>query len=323
LNHGKEKDKSVDNLNDRLDVFDLDDLGERLFDLMPFGRRPPQTDRNEDGRLGIDYWRGKWIIPAHEWMKGTNIYGVLQCFPDKYMPEILNLERFTQCFRLKSVFDSHDPILSEQFQSWKSDYLELYEFRKDPDYGRMKCYDCILSPSQDNGLTMGIFRVLVNSLELEDSPYRSIYPCHVVNRFKCPYDRTIEREYTVTKDNIERKNSIEVNHLFHLEKIAGAVDGALMKAQELGNDSVIFVNSPQDVYDILTNMAALESILDQGLREDAKLCYLNETLKEREKWKEEDKEQYKKTVLDFFASIKDKININDLTVYPRQAVYPS
>jgi hypothetical protein len=61
-------------------------------------------------------------------------------------------------------------------------------------------------------------------------------------------------------------------------------------------------------------------ILDQGLREDAKLCYLDERLKEREKWKG-DKETYKSTILEFFASIKERIDIDDLTVYPRQAIY--
>jgi hypothetical protein len=43
-------------------------------------------------------------------------------------------------------------------------------------------------------------------------------------------------------------------------------------------------------------------------------------MKEREKWKQ-DKEKYKSTIIDFFRSIKDKINFNDLTVYLRHTLY--
>jgi hypothetical protein len=296
------KDKSVNNLNDRLDNYD--------------------NDRDYDN---LSKWNGKWIIPAEEWMQGTNVYGALQCFPDKFLPEILQLDRFIMCFRLKSTFDTKDPALREAFQSWKRDYLALLEFRKDPDYGHMKCNRCLLEPGWDNGLNMGIFRVLANSLELEDSPYRSIYTCNIVNRFRYPYDRTIERDSFVTKYNIARKNSTEVDYLFHLGKIADAADTALHQAQNLGKYSVIDVNSPRDVYNILTDMGKLESILDQGLEEDGKFCYLDEGLREREKeenkWKEDDKEKYKSTIIDFFTSIKDRININDLTVYPRPS-YP-
>jgi hypothetical protein len=325
LNRDRDKkDKSVDKLNDRLD--DLN-VNERLFDILPAGEKPPQNNDNKDGRLGIDYWRGKWIIPTEIWKQGTSVYGVLKCFPDKFLPEILDLNRFIMHFKFFNTLnsdkyrfdlDSNDPALKAAFASWKKDYLELLEFRRDPEHGQMKCHHCLLSPRwHEFGLFMGIYKVLANSLDIEDAPYRSIYPCNVVNRFKCPYDRTIEREYFITKYNISRKNSTEVDYLFHLSKIANAVETALIKAQELGNDSVIPVNSPQDVYDILTNTKALESILDQGLREDDKLCYLDDELKEREKWKHNNKS----TIIDLFKSIKDKININDLIVYPRNAIY--
>jgi hypothetical protein len=317
LNQGRERDKSVNNLNDK-----LNNLDERLHDYSS-DSKPPQDDKNLDGRLGIDYWRGKWIVPVDIWRQGINVYGALKCFPDRYMPEILELERFTMYFRLHDVFDSRDSMLKDAFELWKSDYLALLEYRRDSEYGHTKCYNCLLSQRWDNGLFMGIYRILANSLGIEADPLKSIYPCNVVNRFKCPYDRTIEREYTVTKDNIAKVNSTEVDYLFHLGKIAEAVEEALIKAQELGNDSVIIINSPQDVYEILRDREKLEKILDQGLREDEKLCYLDEYLKERRKWKEEDEEKYKSTILDFFSSIRGKININDLMVFPRQAVYPS
>jgi hypothetical protein len=272
---GRDRDKSVDNLNDRLDIYD--------------------NDYNLDN---VSKWKEKWIVPAEEWKQGTNVYGALQCFPDRFLPEILQLDRFTMYFSLHAVdrskIDSKDPALREAFEKWKYEYLEHCEFVKDPDYGNMKCFDCILSPSQDNGLTMGIFMVLANSLA----------SCHIVNRFKCPYDRVIEREYFVTKGNIARKNDTEVDYLFYLAKIADAVDTALHQAQDLGKYSVIDINSPEDVHDNLTDMKALESILDQGLREDGKICYLDEGLREREKerqkWKEDDKEKYKRTIIDLF-----------------------
>ena len=69
-----------------------------------------------------------------------------------------------------------------------------------------------------------------------------------------------------------------------------------MQAQELRDKSVVRVNSAQDVYQILTDREALEMVLDQGLEEKYK--------------------KYKSTIIGFFTNIKDKININDLTVYP-------
>jgi hypothetical protein len=94
-----------------------------------------------------------------------------------------------------------------------------------------------------------------------DGDGTSIYPCKVLNRFACPYDK---KSNNYSMDDITKKP--EVDHLFNLSEIAFAVELALAKAQE--KDSVFRVKSADDVYHVLTDEEALEKVLNQGLKEE-------------------------------------------------------
>jgi hypothetical protein len=116
-------DKSVNNLSERLD---------KLY--------PHTSNNNSDG---IKYWKGRKIIPLDKWLKITkantisrrenynyNVKEGLQYFPDDY---------FEWMFSLGIPED-----LKEEANKWYSDYIELMKYRKNPHYGRTKCFRCLL-----------------------------------------------------------------------------------------------------------------------------------------------------------------------------------
>ena len=99
-------------------------------------------------------------------------------------------------------------------------------------------------------------------------------------------------EEDITENDITKNP--DVDYLFYLSELAFAVELALARAQE--KDSVFLVNSAQDAYHILTNREILEKVLQQGLKEEHV--------------------QYKDRIVELFMNIKDKIRVEDLTVYP-------
>jgi hypothetical protein len=116
----------------------------------------------------------------------------------------------------------------------------------------------------------------------------SIYPCKVLNRFACPCDK---QSINYTKDGNIKKPDVE--YLFHLSEIAFAIELALAKAKE--EDSVFRIRTAKDVYNVLIDKETLEKVLQQGLKEEHM--------------------QHKDSIIEFFLKMKDKIRIEDLTVY--------
>jgi hypothetical protein len=79
----------------------------------------------------------------------------------------------------------------EDARKWDSDYLELMEYTKNPNYGRLKFFHCLLSPAGDDPIFIGINRLISKGLTNGEQQRDLIqYPCQVVNRFQCPYERT-------------------------------------------------------------------------------------------------------------------------------------
>ena len=66
----------------------------------------------------------------------------------------------------------------------------------------------------------------------------SVYPCKVLNRFACPYDKKNNINFTLEDDNIKRP---DFDYLFYLSEIAFAVELALAKATE--QDSKVYRNN--------------------------------------------------------------------------------
>jgi hypothetical protein len=154
------------------------------------------------------------------------------------------------------------------------------QYRKNPNYGKTKCSKCLLSTDREEAaIFLGINKVVARALSSSFSP--SIYPCPIQNRFECPYD------------NKEETRSIDVDQLFQLSEIAFLVELAFATAEE--DTSKIQIKNRQDVYNALTDRDTLDAILQQGL--------------------DEERQKYKNEIVEFFMAIKDRVRIEDLTIY--------
>jgi hypothetical protein len=241
---------------------------------------------------GSKYWKGREIIQLDKWLKITkantissikdyNVRQGLQYFPDDYV---------------KWMFPLGIPQqeLQEEANKWYSEYLELMAFKRNPVYGKMKCYGCLLSTHREEAaIYIGINKVIAKGLEGQEnnnnsnntstSQQQPLYPCKIQNRFECPYEK---------KGKKTTDAKFDVEDLFALDRMAFQVELAFGKAQEK-ETSNIQIKTVQDIYHALTNTDTLNKILEQGL-------------------KEEEHMKYKDHIVEFFMSFKDKITIEDL-----------
>jgi len=205
-------DKSVNNLSQKLD---------KLY---------PDTSNNSSD--GINYWKGRKIIPLDKWLKTTkantisrrkdyNVKEGLQYFPDDY---------FEWMFPLGIPED-----LKEEANKWYSDYVELMEYRRNPRIGRTKCFRCLLSPSrEESAIFLELNKVIARTIEQEDNSSSTIYPCPILNRYECPFDKKKSNNNNNNRIKEEEKedfNLLEVDDLFNLSEIAFQIQLALGKAQ--------------------------------------------------------------------------------------------
>jgi hypothetical protein len=164
------------------------------------------------------------------------------------------------------------------------------EYSKNTKYGKTKCFHCLLSPDREEAaIFIGINKVISRALDTDGT---SVYPCRVLNRFACPYDKKIVvDEKDITGSGIPKKP--DVDDLFYLSELAFAVELALAKAQEEG--SVFRIRSAEDAYHVLTDKETLEMVLQEGLKEEHM--------------------QYKDRIVEFFMNMKDRIKVEELRVY--------
>ncbi len=229
------------------------------------------------------YWKGRKIVSLDQWYaikENYSLKAALQYFPNDFR------------YGFSCTFDNiEDQTLKEDADRWYSDFVKLMEYNKNTEYGKTKCFRCLLSPDREEAaIFIGINKVMSKAL---DTDGESVYPCKVLNRFVCPYDKKIVAEgEDMARDNnqIEKPN---VDYLFYLSELAFAVELALAKAQE--EDSVFRIRSAADAYHALTNRETLEMVLQQGLK--------GEHI------------QYKDKIVELFINMKDRIKIEDLRVY--------
>ena len=234
------------------------------------------------------YWKGRKVVSLNEWLKIKNNYGLnaaLQYFPNDFPRSGLTF----------ILYGIEDQTLKQEADQWASDFIKLLEYRKSPEYGKWKCCRCLLSPDREEaGIFIGMNKVISRALDIttDDS---SIYPCKILNRFACPYDKKMiagSKEGEGLSGDIVTKKP-DVDFLFYLSELAFAVELALAKAQE--EDSVFKIRSAADAYHALTNMETLEVVLQQGLKEEHM--------------------QYKDRIVELFTNIKDRVKVEDLRVY--------
>jgi hypothetical protein len=314
-------DKSVNSLSQRLN---------KLY--------PDTTSSNSSD--DISYWKGRKIIPLDKWLKITkantisrrenyNVKEGLQYFPDDY---------FEWMFPLGIPED-----VKEEANKWYSEYIDLMEYRKNSRYGRAKCFHCLLNPCREEAaIFLGIDKVIARAIEQENNtPSSTIYPCPILDRNECPFEKRKSNNNNKLKDEEkENSNFLDVDDLFNLSEIAFQVELALGKAQtmtksnetiyetdfvsgtvkeiyanyygdpysfsieysledKLGKEvkrlSKVPIRNVQDVYDALIDRDTFDKLLQQGL--------------------EKEYQQYKDQIVEFFMNIKDKIKLEDLTIY--------
>jgi hypothetical protein len=313
----------------------------------------------------VNYWKGRKIISLDKWLKITkantisrresyNVKEGLQYFPDDY---------FEWMFPLGIPED-----LNEEANKWYSDYIELMEYRRNPRIGRTKCFRCLLSPdAEDSALFIGINKVIAralgdgnnynnskketsNSCNNNDScssctsTQTSIYPCKVLNRYACPFDKKKSNKNNNDKIKEEREseksNLLDVDNLFNLSEIAFQVELALGKAQGMTKSNETIYEADFEAgkvkeitsrYDGSPYSWSTEYPLEAKLGEVHRLSKVPirnvqdvyNTLTNREtldKVLEQglDNEEYQRhrdEIVNLFMSIKDKIKIGDLILY--------
>ena len=131
------------------------------------------------------------------------------------------------------------------------------EYKINPSYGKAKCFNCLLSPDRDDPIFVGINRLVAKGLgqnqnNENDNPIP--YPCHIVNRFECPY------EYEKGK---RPDTKFGVDDLYDLASMAFAVEISLAVARK--DSSTVQIKNKQDLYQALTNRETFDMILEQGL----------------------------------------------------------
>jgi hypothetical protein len=268
---------------------------------------------------GINYWRGKKIITLAEWNRkiGRNGKALLKDIEDHRIKEAL--QYFPDNYE-DSLFPMNiSKELMGVANKWYNQYIELMKFRNNSKCGRWICSDCLLCPdNENNGKNVGISKFIANAIEGDadeeeeeegeynnsnfDTPttIESLYPCSVLNRFKCPYEREDRRkkqkyqqQSSKGEEEEEDLDSFDVDYLFKLASVSSAVESALIIARK--ENSLVPIKNVVDIYNALTDRERFDKLLQQGLDE--------EHLK------------YKDGVVEFFMSIKDKVRIEDLTFF--------
>ena len=159
----------------------------------------------------------------------------------------------------------------------------------------------MLSPERDDPIFIGINRLVAKGLENTDSNTSPEYPCHIVNRFECPYK---------CKNGKPSDTKFDVDDLYDFASIAFAVEIALAVAQK--DSSVVQLKNKQDLYQALTNRETFTSILEQGL--NYVLSDL-ETFDDTSRVPEQLQEDNRDRIIDYFMNIKDKIKLEGLRFY--------
>ena len=258
---------------------------------------------------GINYWKGKKIVSLADWkkkiaisskahQKGVELHRIkeaLQYFPDDYDQSL---------FPFPVPAEPVPDEIVKMAEKWRKWYFDLMYYRNNSKCGRSLCSKCLLCTDKEkSGKYVGISKLVARAIEVNNNDEKegegnsnfgtctstqSLYPCSVLNRFKCPYQRTGEGE-----EAEEDANSFDVDYLFLLASYCSRVESALIKARKV--NSIVQIMNVEDIYNALNDRETLDKLLQQGL-DDSGL-------------------KYKEEIVDFFMSIKDDIRIEELTFH--------
>ena len=135
----------------------IQELTNRLDEVHPYSASNNSSEVRNDG---INYWKSKKIISVKEW---NEFYEKNSTYTDTYKNTLTSrkpLQYFPDDYNgSRSVLSIIDEKLKEEILNWNTDYYELFEYRKNPTLGRMKCSKCLLSGSNDDPIFIGIEKV--------------------------------------------------------------------------------------------------------------------------------------------------------------------
>jgi hypothetical protein len=174
------------------------------------------------------------------------------------------------------------------------------EYKRNPNYGRTKCFHCLLSPDGDDPIFIDINRLVAKGLEDDRDEKKNnpkSYPCHIVNRFECPYEKESRSDA-----------SFNVEDLLELANMAFVVEIALAVARK--DTPAVQVKNKQDLYQALTNRETFISILEQGLDY---VLFDKETFNDTSRFEQLQKDN-RDRITDYFMNIRDKIKIGRIKV---------
>jgi hypothetical protein len=155
----------------------------------------------------VRLWVGsfKRLIVLNEWLKIKNNYGLNAAL--QYFPNDFPRSGFT--FILSGI---EDQTLQQEADRWRSDFVKLMEYGKNPEYGKSKCFRCLLSTDREEaGIFIGINKVISRALDTTIDG-TSVYPCKIMNRFACPYDKMIassEEGERISGDIVTKKPNVD------------------------------------------------------------------------------------------------------------------
>ena len=256
---------------------------ERLLDNLTkkLDRLYPESSSRNMSVLG--YWKDKPVISLDEWIRFRDAPYALDYFPDDFDQSMTYMPQ-----------DESEKGQERQkdIEKWNSDFIELMEYIKNPNYGKLKCFHCLLSPAGDDPIFIGINRLVSKGLIDKEQGEHIQYPCHIVNRFQCPYERV---------PNV-KDQQFDTHDLFALQKMAFAVEISLAKARK--KDSKIRIRNKEELFHALTNEESLAKILEQGSEAPEAGEYFRTYLADN-----------RDDIIDQFMKVKNKVNREELRFY--------
>ena len=130
------------------------------------------------------------------------------------------------------------------------------EYKRNSNYGRAQCFNCLLSPDRDDPIFVGINRLVAKGLkqnENNDNDNPIPYPCHVANRFECPYD------YEKGKRS---DTKFGVDDLYDLASMAFAVEISLAVARKdmILQQGLNYILSDKEAFDDTSRFEHLQKV---------------------------------------------------------------
>jgi hypothetical protein len=106
------------------------------------------------------YWGGGKVISLNHWLRIKNNCGLkiaLQYFPNDF-------PRSGFTFILCGI---EDQTLMHAAELWCSDFERLMEYRRNAEYGKTKCFRCLISTDrEESGIFIGINKVISRALDV-------------------------------------------------------------------------------------------------------------------------------------------------------------